>query len=149
MATSNSQLPLLDRTHSLATTALTVSSALVTAVYAAWITAGFIPRPVSLVLVTALVGFGVYRGVEPRDVVARVFYSLAIVVALTPVALNVPVLLTADMSGVTLPLARILTVADLKLVLAFLAIAAVLSGIGFYVTNAAAVRQRLKRVIPV
>ncbi|MUV86793.1 hypothetical protein GJ631_09510 [Natronomonas sp. CBA1123] len=143
MATSDSSLPLFDHTHDTATTALAVAAAAVTAFYAAWLTADLLPRTVVFGVVALTVGFLLYRRPDRRAVAASGLYAVAILLAATPIALNATVLATADMTGITDPWARILTVTDLKILLGFLVVAAVPAAIGYYLNNAASVRRRL------
>lgn len=143
MATSDSFLPLFDHTHDVGTTALTVLAAAFAAFYAAWLWADVLPRLLVFAVAALVVSFALYRQPDTRGVVAGVFYAIAALLALTPIALNLTVLVTADMPGVTDPWARILTITDLKIFLGFVVVAAILGGIGYYLNNAAAVRSRL------
>ncbi|PSP68777.1 hypothetical protein BRC85_00640 [Halobacteriales archaeon QS_1_69_70] len=96
--------------------------------------------------VAVLVGVGVYRQPNARGVVASLFYALGTLVMLTPVAIELPVLLAADMPGVTSPWARVLTMTNLKIFLGFALIGAILGAIGYYMKNAEAIKSRLSNL---
>ena len=89
-----------------------------------------------------------FRSRQPnaRSVVASLFYALGALVILTPIAIELPVLLTADMPGVTSPWARILTMANLKIFLGFALVGAILGAIGYYLHNAEAIKSRLSNL---
>ena len=146
MATSDSQLPLFDRTHNIGTTAITVIASVLLGSYAAWLAAGILPRLLVFPTAAVLVGVGVYRQPNARSVVASLFYALGALVILTPIAIELPVLLTADMPGVTSPWARILTMANLKIFLGFALAGAISGAIGYYLHNTEAIKSRLSNI---
>jgi len=143
MATSDSRLPLFDHAHDVGTTAITVIASVLLGWYAAWLAAGILPRLLVFPPAAVVVGVGVYRQPDARGVVASIFYALGALVVLTPVAIELPVLLTADMPGVTSPWARIVTMTNLKLILGFALVGAILGAIGYSIRNAEAIRSRL------
>jgi hypothetical protein len=146
MATSDSRLPLFDHAHDVGTTAITVIASVLLGWYAAWLAAGILPRLLVFPPAAVLVGVGVYRQPDARGVVASIFYALGALVVLTPVAIELPVLLTADMPGVTSPWARIVTMTNLKLFLGFALVGAILGAIGYSIRNAEAIRSRLSNL---
>lgn len=146
MATSDSQLPLFDHTHNIGTTAITAIASVLLGLYAAWLAAGILPRLLVFPLAAVLTGVGVYRQPNARSVVASLFYALGALVILTPIAIELPVLLTADMPGVTSPWARILTTANLKIFLGFALVGAISGAIGYYLHNAETIRSRLSNL---
>ena len=146
MATSDSRLPLFDHTHNIGTTAITVIASVLLGLYAAWLAAGILPRLLVFPPAAVLVGVGVYRQPNARSVVASLFYALGALVILTPIAIELPVLLTAGMPGVTSPWARILTMTNLKIFLGFALVGAILGAIGYYLHNAEAIRSRLSNI---
>ena len=146
MATSDSRLPLFDHTHDIGTTAITGIASVLLGWYAAWLFAGILPRLLVFPPVAVLVGVGVYRQPNARGVVASLFYALGTLVMLTPVAIELPVLLAADMPGVTSPWARVLTMTNLKIFLGFALIGAILGAIGYYMKNAEAIKSRLSNL---
>lgn len=146
MATSDSVLPLFDHTHDIGTTVLAVVTAAVAAFYAAWLAADLLPRTLVFAVVALVVSFLLYRRPDRRAVAAAGLYAVAILLAVTPVALNAAVIATAGMTGVTDPLARVLTVTDLKVFFGFLIAAAVPAAIGYYLNNAVSVRRRLSAI---
>ena len=143
MATSDSRLPMFDHAHDIGTTAITVIASVLLGWYAAWLAAGILPRLLVFPPAAVLVGIGVYRQPDARGVVASIFYALGALVVLTPVAIELPVLLTADMPGVTSPWARIITMTNLKIFLGFALVGAIFGAIGYYIRNAKAIRSRL------
>jgi len=146
MATSDSRLPLFDHTHDIGTTAITGIASVLLGWYAAWLFAGILPRLLVFPLAAVLVGVGVYRQPNARGVVGGLFYALGALVVLTPVAIELPVLLTADMPGVTSPWARILTMTNLKLFVAFALVGAMLGAIGYYIKHTEAIKSRLSNL---
>jgi len=146
MATSDSRLPLFDHAHDVGTTAITVIASVLLGWYAAWLAAGILPRLLVFPPAAVVVGVGVYRQPDARGVVASIFYALGALVVLTPVAIELPVLLTADMPGVTSPWARIVTMTNLKLFLGFALVGAILGAIGYSIRNAEAIRSRLSNL---
>jgi hypothetical protein len=146
MATSDSRLPLFDHAHDVGTTAITVIASVLLGWYAAWLAAGILPRLLVFPPAAVGVGVGVYRQPDARGVVASIFYALGALVVLTPVAIELPVLLTADMPGVTSPWARIVTMTNLKLFLGFALVGAILGAIGYSIRNTEAIRSRLSNL---
>ena len=146
MATSDSRLPLFDHTHDIGTTAITGIASVLLGWYAAWLFAGILPRLLVFPLAAVLVGVGVYRQLNARGVVGGLFYALGALVVLTPVAIELPVLLTADMPGVTSPWARILTMTNLKLFVAFALVGAMLGAIGYFIKHTEAIKNRLSNL---
>ena len=146
MATSDSQLPLFDHTHDIGTTAITVVASVLLGLYAAWLAAGILPRLLVFPPAAVLVGVGVYRQPNARSVVASLFYALGALVVLTPIAIELPVLLTADMPGVTSPWARILTMTNLKIFLGFALVGAISGAIGYYLHNSESIKSRLSNI---
>ena len=146
MATSDSRLPLFDHAHDVGTTAVTVIASVLLGWYVAWLFAGILPRLLIFPLAAVLVGVGVYRQPNARGVLASLFYALGALVMLTPVAIELPVLLAADMPGVTSPWARVLTMTSLKIFLGFALIGAILGAIGYYIKNAEAIKSRLSNL---
>ena len=146
MATSDSQLPLFDHTHDVGTTAITVIASVLLGLYAAWLAVGILPRLLVFPPAAVLVGVGVYRQPNARSVVASLFYALGTLVILTPIAIELPVLLTADMPGVTSPWARILTLTNLKIFLGFALAGAISGAIGYYLHNTEAIKSRLSNI---
>ena len=134
---------MFDHAHDIGTTAITVIASVLLGWYAAWLAAGILPRLLVFPPAAVLVGIGVYRQPDARGVVASIFYALGALVVLTPVAIELPVLLTADMPGVTSPWARIITMTNLKIFLGFALVGAIFGAIGYYIRNAKAIRSRL------
>lgn len=146
MATSDSRLPLFDHAHDVGTTAVTGIGSVLLGWYAAWLVAGLLPRLLVFPPVAVVVGVGVYRQPDARGVVASLFYALGALVMVTPVAIELPVLLTADMPGVTSPWARVLTLTNLKLFLGFALVGAILGAIGYYIKHTEAIKSRLSNL---
>jgi sulfite exporter TauE/SafE len=146
MATSDSRLPLFDHTHDIGTTAITGIASVLLGWYAAWLFAGMLPRLLVFPLAVVLVGVSVYRQPDARGVVASLFYALGTLVILTPVAIELPVLLAADMPGVTSPWARILTMTNLKLFAGFALVGAILGAIGYSIKHTEAIKSRLSNL---
>jgi hypothetical protein len=122
--------PLFDHTHDAGTTAIVVLSAALLGQYASWATADFGLRTAAFVVVAVALGYLLYRQDSRRGVVAGACYSLAALLAVTPLLYELTVLTRA-----TQPLQHLLSVTDLLFVLLFWAVAAVPALVAVRVTN--------------
>ena len=124
MATADSLVdrvfPLFDHTHDALTTGLVVVTAALLGLYTSWMTADFGIRTPAFVVAALALGYLLYRQESRRGVVAGALYSLAALVALTPLLYELTILLRAAD-----PLQHVLSVTDLVFVLLFWVVAAV------------------------
>jgi hypothetical protein len=112
--------------HDAATTAFVLVAALALGAFVSWTSADLVGR-LPAFAVGALATAGVlYSRETTRDVIATAAYALAALVALAPVAYELPILLGTDA-----PLAHVLTTTDLLLFAVFLAVAAVPALVGY------------------
>ena len=118
--------------HTAGTTAIAVAFALVCGLYASWLLADFGLR--WLALVVALGGGALFYTCSTRaGVFAAGCYGLAVLVALTPVMLDLAFVAVAGGYGITSPWPFVLSLADLVFVAVFVVLALVLAGIGVVV----------------
>lgn len=124
MATTGSLVdrvfPLFDHTHDGVTTGVVVVSAALLGLYASWITADFGLRTPAFVLVAVALGYLLYRQDSRHAVVAGALYSLAALVAVTPLLYELTILVRASS-----PLRHVLATSDLLFVLLFWVVAAI------------------------
>ncbi|WP_255149891.1 hypothetical protein [Halorarius halobius] len=143
MATSDSLVdrlvPLFEHTHDAVTTGIVVVAAAVLGLYASWLTADFGVRTLAFAVTALSLGYLLYRQSTRRTVVAGACYSLAALVAATPVVYELHVLVRTER-----PLAHLLSVVDLLFVVAFLLVAAVPAFVGYRLTTGPFV-PRLRR----
>lgn len=134
MATADSLVdrvfPLFDHTHDVVTTGVVVLSAALLGLYASWTTADFGLRTPAFVVVALSLGYLLYRQDSRRGVVAGALYSLAALVALTPLLYELTVLVRAAS-----PLQHVLSVTDLVFVLLFWLVAAVPALVAYRLTT--------------
>lgn len=127
----------IEHRHSRRTTGLVVALALACGLYAGWLLADLAPRWVTLPVVALAGGAFLYARPTRVDAVATGLYSLAALVALTPVVLDLAFVLDAGSHGVGNPWAFVLTPADLVALLVFGLFALVPAGIAFVVRRRA------------
>jgi hypothetical protein len=134
MATADSLVdrvfPLFDHTHDALTTGIVVVSAALLGLYASWATADFAIRTPAFVVVAVALGYLLYRQDSRRGVVAGALYSLAALIALTPLLYEFTVLVRA-----ATPLQHLLSVTDLVFVLLFWVVAAIPALVAYRLTT--------------
>lgn len=139
MATSDSLVdrafPLFDHTHDPVTTGIVVVSAAALGLYASWAAADFGIRFPAFVVAAFALGYLLYRQESRRGVVAGACYSLAALVAVTPLLYELTVLTAGRWAGVGSPRQHVLTVTDLLFVLAFWVVAAVPALVAYRLTT--------------
>lgn len=143
MATTNDLLPVFDHTHGIATTTYVVVATVLGGLFASWLAADFGLRTPAFVVAAVVLGYALYGQPTQRSVVAGSLYSLAALIVLTPVALNLPYVTNGGMPSLADPWAMVLTVADLQIFVAFLVLAAIPSAVAYGLTNGAAIRARV------
>lgn len=143
MATADSLVdrvfPLFEHTHDALTTGVVVVSAALLGLYASWTTADFGLRTPVFVVVALVLGYLLYGQDSRSRVVAGALYSLAALVALTPLLYELTVLLRAQN-----PLQHVLSVTDLLFVLLFWVVAAV-PALAAYRLTTGPFAERLRR----
>ncbi|MFC6952929.1 hypothetical protein [Halorubellus litoreus] len=116
--------------HDAATTAFVLLAAVALGTVLAWLSADLVGRlPAFAVGAIATAGI-LYTRPTRRDVAATACYALAALLALAPVAYELPLLL-----GTATPLAHVLTTTDLLLFLAFLTLAAIPTLLGYRIAT--------------
>ncbi len=121
-----------EHSHSPGTKLLVLALGVVVGLFASWLLADLGGRTISFLLFTAAGTYALYARPTRRDVLIRGLYSLALLLVLTPVMLNVTFLL-ADYGtgGITDPWRFVFTAADLLFLVVFSVFAAVPAGIAF------------------
>jgi hypothetical protein len=122
--------------HSVRSTVLAVVLALLCGAYAAWLLADFGLRWPALLAVAAIAGVFFYSRRTPAAMLASGFYGLAVLVVLTPIALDLAFVFAADGYGIT-PWPFVLSLADLVFLGVFVVFALILSAIGFVINRRA------------
>ncbi|WP_227134397.1 hypothetical protein [Halorubellus salinus] len=116
--------------HDAPTTAFVLLTAVALGTVLAWTSADLVGRlPAFTIGVVATAGL-LYTRTTRRDVAATACYALAALLALVPVAYELPIALGTDT-----PLAHVLTTTDLILFLAFLTLAAVPAIVGYRIAT--------------
>lgn len=142
MAGSTATEGLVENRHDTATNALVVAFAALFGLYGSWMLADFVPRVVGFALPALVGGWVCYGRTDRGSVAAAGCYGLAMLVVLTPFAVQIPYLLDGGMvsNGGALSLLQPM---DLVFLLLFLVIAAVPALVGFYLNNRGHVRERV------
>ena len=116
--------------HDTVTTAFVLLASVLLGAFVAWTSADLVGRlPAFTVGAVATAGL-LYTRPTRRDVAATACYALAALLALVPLAYELPILLGTDA-----PLAHVLTTTDLILFLAFASLAAVPTVIGYRIAT--------------
>ncbi|WP_276260508.1 hypothetical protein [Haloglomus litoreum] len=142
MAGSTATEGLVENRHDTATNALIAGFAVLFGLYGSWMFADFLPRAVGFALPALVGAFACYRRADRGSVAAAGCYGLAVLVVLTPFALQLPYVLNGGMvsNGGALSFFQPM---DLVFLLIFLVIAAVPALVGFYLNNRGNVRERV------
>lgn len=112
--------------HGAATTAGILVTAVVLGAFVAWMSADVLGRLPGFATGTLATAVGLYSQETTREIVAAACYALAVLVALVPIAYELPIL-----RNTATPLAHLLTTTDLILFLAFLTLASPLAVLGY------------------
>lgn len=115
----------LDQAHQVRTVAGMVVAAALLGDVAGWLLADFGLRTPAFVGVALGSSLWLYRQPNGRAAAVRALSALAVLLALTPLFLNLPFVLAADRYGIGNPAAFVLRTADLVALVVFLAMAAV------------------------
>lgn len=115
----------VEHRHPRGTTAVVLALAVLLAWYASWLAADLGLGTVAFVLVAAGAAYGLYRQPTRSRVLAVGLYALAAMLALTPVFMNLPFLLSAGSYGVPDATAFTVRLADAIFLVVFLVLAAV------------------------
>lgn len=142
MAGSTATEGLVRNRHDTATNALIVGFAALFGLYGSWMLADLLPRAVGFALPALVGAYVCYRRADRGSVAAAGCYGLAVLVVLTPFALQLPYVLNAGMvsNGSGLSFFQPM---DLVILLIFLVIAVVPAAVGFYLNNRGHVRERV------
>jgi hypothetical protein len=142
MAGSTATEGVVENRHDTATNALIVAFAALFGLYGSWMLADLLPRVVGFGLPALVGAYVCYQRADRGSVVAAGCYGLAVLVVLTPVALQLPYVLNGGMvsNGGALSFFQPM---DLVFLLIFLVIAAVPALVGFYLNNRGHVRERV------
>jgi hypothetical protein len=132
--------------HDTATTAVVVAFAALFGLYGSWMLADLLPRALGFLLPALVGGWVCYGRADRGSVAAAGCYGLAVLVVLTPVALQVPYVLNSGMvsNGGALSFFQPM---DLVFLLIFVVIAAVPALVGFYLNNRGHVRERVSGAV--
>jgi len=143
MAGSTATEGLVENRHDTATNALIVAFAVVFGLYGSWVLADFLPRVVGFALPALVGAYTCYQRTGRGSVAAAGCYGLAVLVVVTPFALQLPYVLNAGMvsNGGALSFFQPM---DLVVLLIFLVIALVPAVAGFYLNNRGHVRERVR-----
>jgi hypothetical protein len=116
--------------HDAATTAFVLLAAVALGTFVAWLSADLVGRLPAFAVGAVATAGALYTRPTRRDVAATTCYALAALLALVPVAYELPILLGTDA-----PLAHVLTTTDLILVLVFLTLAAIPTVLGYRIAT--------------